>query len=55
MGQAVGEYLLTMDFPHNNMSLLATAARLGIPVTVHVAMGTDIIHIHPFSIRCRYR
>lgn len=47
MGQAVGEYLLTMDFPHNDMSLLATAARLGIPVTVHVAMGTDIIHIHP--------
>ncbi len=47
MGQAVGEYLLTRDFPHNNQSLLATAARLGIPVTVHVAMGTDIIHIHP--------
>jgi len=47
MGQAVGEYLLTRDFPHNDQSLLATAARLGIPVTVHVAMGTDIIHIHP--------
>jgi len=47
MGQAVGEYLLTRDFPHNDQSLLATAARLGIPATVHVAMGTDIIHIHP--------
>ncbi len=47
MGQAVGEYLLTMNYPHNDKSLLATAARLGIPVTIHVAMGTDIIHIHP--------
>ncbi len=47
MGQAVGEYLLRMDFLHNERSLLATAAKLGIPVTVHVAMGTDIIHIHP--------
>lgn len=47
MGQAVGEYLLEQGFPYNEQSLLATAARLGIPVTVHVAMGTDIIHIHP--------
>lgn len=47
MGQAVGEYLLRMGLPHNDKSLLATAAKLGIPVTVHVAMGTDIIHIHP--------
>lgn len=47
MGQAVGEYLLAQKFPHNDKSLLATAAKLGIPVTVHVAMGTDIIHIHP--------
>ena len=28
-------------------SVLAAAARLGIPVTVHVAIGTDIIHMHP--------
>ena len=27
--------------------MLATAARLGIPVTVHVAIGTDVIHMHP--------
>ena len=47
MGQAVGEYLLAEKFPHNDKSLLATAARLGIPVTIHVAIGTDIIHIHP--------
>lgn len=47
IGQAVGEFLLEQDFPHNDMSLLASARRLGLPVTVHVAMGTDIVHIHP--------
>ncbi|MBW6521242.1 MAG: hypothetical protein K0A99_09585 [Desulfoarculaceae bacterium] len=47
MGAAVGAALVAGKFPHNDKSLLATASRLGIPVTVHVAMGTDIIHIHP--------
>ncbi len=47
IGQAVGEFLLERNFPHNDMSLLASARRLGVPVTVHVAMGTDIVHIHP--------
>ena len=47
IGQAVGEMLLANRFPHNDQSLLAMAAQLQVPVTVHVAMGTDIIHIHP--------
>lgn len=47
IGLAVGSTLLANNFPHNDQSLLAMAAQLGIPVTVHVAMGTDIIHIHP--------
>jgi hypothetical protein len=47
IGQAVGRRLLEMNVPHAPLSLLATAARLGIPVTVHVAIGTDIIHMHP--------
>ncbi|MCF6188382.1 MAG: hypothetical protein L3J49_13030 [Desulfobulbaceae bacterium] len=47
MGQAVGQALLKHDFPHNDQSLLAQACKLGVPVTVHVAVGTDIIHIHP--------
>jgi hypothetical protein len=47
LGQALGEYLLENDYPYNHASLLATARRLQIPVTVHVALGTDIIHIHP--------
>ena len=47
LGEAVGEVLLEQDFPYNDQSLLAQARKLDIPVTVHVAVGTDIIHIHP--------
>ncbi len=47
MGEALGEYLLQQDFQYNGVSILASAKRLGVPVTVHVAIGTDIIHIHP--------
>jgi hypothetical protein len=47
LGQAVCEYLARTAPPHADVSLLAAAARLGIPVTVHVAIGTDIIHMHP--------
>ncbi len=49
LGQTVGTRLLEEDFPYNDKSLLASAARLDIPVTVHVAIGTDIIHIHPHA------
>lgn len=47
LGQSIGEYLREQNFPYNNKSLLVNASELGIPVTVHVAIGTDIIHIHP--------
>ena len=47
LGQAVCEYLAASRPPHAAVSLLATAARLEVPVTVHVAIGTDIIHMHP--------
>jgi hypothetical protein len=47
LGAAVGEAILATDFPYKDKSLLAAGARLNIPVTVHVAMGTDIIHMHP--------
>jgi hypothetical protein len=49
LGEAVGRFIQesTDQFPHRATSLLATGARLGIPVTVHVAVGTDIIHMHP--------
>ena len=47
IGQAVGKYLRDRQAPHASISLLAAADRLAIPVTVHVAIGTDIIHMHP--------
>jgi len=47
MGEAIGKQLLSEDFPYRQYSLLATCARLEIPVTIHVAIGTDIIHMHP--------
>lgn len=47
LGEAVGRRLLAADFPHKDLSLLAVAADLELPLTVHVAVGTDIIHLHP--------
>ncbi len=49
LGEAVGHYINRCkgQFPNRETSVLATGARLGIPVTVHVAVGTDIIHMHP--------
>jgi len=47
MGAAVGREILEGRYPHKERSVLASAARLGIPVTVHAAIGTDIHHMHP--------
>jgi hypothetical protein len=47
MGAAVGREILAGRYPHKARSILAGAARLGVPVTVHVAIGTDIHHMHP--------
>ena len=47
LGQAVADYLADARPPHGDRSLTLAAHRLGIPVTVHVAVGTDVIHMHP--------
>jgi deoxyhypusine synthase len=49
LGEAIGHYINRYkgQFPNRATSILATGARLGVPVTVHVAVGTDIIHMHP--------
>ena len=47
LGQAVGAHLAALAPPFARHSLTATAHRLGIPLTVHVALGTDVIHMHP--------
>ena len=47
IGEAVGKSIIGNNLPFADKSILAAGARLGIPVTVHVAIGTDIIHMHP--------
>lgn len=47
LGESVGAFLAEKEPPHQRLSLLLNAYRLRIPVTVHVAVGTDIIHMHP--------
>jgi hypothetical protein len=47
IGESVCRYLKTAGAPFGGVSVLAAAARLDIPVTIHVAIGTDIIHMHP--------
>ena len=44
LGRAVGEMIIQKKTPYRHLSLLATCAELGVPATVHVAIGTDIIH-----------
>ena len=47
LGESVGVRLVKEKFKFNQYSLLARAYELEIPLTVHVAIGTDIIHFHP--------
>jgi hypothetical protein len=47
LGQSVGAFLCDSRPPFESYSVIARACRAAVPVTVHVAMGTDIIHMHP--------
>jgi hypothetical protein len=46
-GEAIGRRILDHDHPFRQYSLLASCVEKGIPASVHVALGTDIIHQHP--------
>jgi len=46
-GETLGRVIAAGKYPHKDWSILATGWRLGIPVTVHVTIGGDIIHQHP--------
>jgi len=46
-GEALGRFIVEQNNPRRDASLLATCYEKGIPATVHVAVGTDIIHQHP--------
>ncbi len=49
LGEAIGKMIVEnpMDFPYRDSSLFAAGYQLGIPITVHVGIGQDIIHEHP--------
>lgn len=47
LGRALGDKIIEEKNRYNDLSLLACAAKLNIPTTVHVALGTDTIHMHP--------
>jgi hypothetical protein len=47
LGWALGRYLDDLNCPHADCSLVLAAYRAGIPCTIHVALGTDIVHMHP--------
>ena len=47
MGESLGRKLNGMNPPHGQRSILTEAYKREITVTVHVALGTDIVHIHP--------
>ena len=47
MGYSIGKKIAELDLPNKEYSILYWAYKLSIPLTVHVAIGTDIIHQHP--------
>jgi hypothetical protein len=47
LGENIGRRIEASDFPHRDLSVLAAAYRLSVPVTVHVGVGYDILHEHP--------
>ena len=46
LGAALGQYIDDIGCPHADISLVCAARRAGIPCTIHVALGTDIVHMH---------
>jgi hypothetical protein len=47
LGEAIGRMIEDESFPYRETSVLAAGVRLDVPVTIHVAIGQDIIHEHP--------
>ncbi|MFA4843137.1 MAG: hypothetical protein WC658_04825 [Candidatus Omnitrophota bacterium] len=49
IGEAIGKKILDEKLKNSSLSILAAAHKLSIPITVHVAIGADIIHQHPLA------
>jgi len=46
-GEALGRAIVAGDFPHKDVSIFAAAYECGVPATVHIGIGYDIVHEHP--------
>ncbi len=46
-GEAVGKHITESDWPHRDVSIFAACWEAGVPATVHVGIGYDILHEHP--------
>jgi hypothetical protein len=46
-GEAVGQVVADCDYAHKDVSIFAAAYACGVPATVHVGIGYDIVHEHP--------
>ncbi|UCD18675.1 MAG: hypothetical protein JSV44_09395 [Candidatus Zixiibacteriota bacterium] len=44
LGEAAGDFIATAGAPHAGLSLFAAARKYAVPITVHVGIGTDIVH-----------
>jgi hypothetical protein len=47
LGAGLGRHLESLRLPYPECSLVLAAYQAGIPCTIHVALGTDIVHMHP--------
>jgi hypothetical protein len=47
LGAGLGQHMDQLRCPYADCSLVLAAYRAGIPCTIHVALGTDIVHMHP--------
>jgi hypothetical protein len=47
LGTALGKYIADLHCPYGDTSLVLAAYQAGIPCTIHVALGTDVVHMHP--------
>jgi len=46
-GESVGRYILQHNYAHKDVSIFASAYDVGVPATVHIGIGYDIVHEHP--------
>jgi hypothetical protein len=47
IGNYFGEQVLNSNFPYKHLSIFEAAQKHKVPITVHIALGTDVIHHHP--------